>query len=221
MKSLGRILLVLVAAGIAVNVSSCNNSLGGFSGSVGNTPDVTPETAYKVFGNIGMPFTALVSDERSSWTVQGNAPLSISIVNAETPSRIIATKLVSDNSLMSIEIINGIQVADVASTTDPYGTASAQIGGLLIAVAPTANPNLEISVPGPMNEGYEGLIEDSDVGFTVSDVAPAFYLFDVPVGKVTAQLEQVQELGALVAYMTLNGVLVSSAAGANDVVRSP
>ncbi len=219
MKSNNRIILTIIAGALSLATPSCNNSLGGFSGSVGNTPDTTPETAYKIFGNVGMPFTALISDARSSWTVEGTAPISISIANSALPARVIATKLVSDTSLMSIEIQNGVTVIDVASTSDPFGTAQAQIGGKLLAVAPPASPDVRIYVPGPTNEPYQGLIEDMQVAFTIADFAPAVYLFDSPDGTVTGQLFQSINLGGLVVFETVGGAVVDSAVAAKVVVK--
>jgi len=210
--------LVALSAAIALGDAACNNSLGGFSGSVGNTPPVTPETSYKVLGNPGAPFTALVSDARSSWVVQGAAPLSITIVNAQTPSRIAVTKLIGDNSLMSIEIINGTSVLDLGSTTAAFGTASAQTGGTVFAIGQAANPDLEINVTGPLGEHFQGLIEDQSIAFTTEDFAPAVYLFDQPSGKVTAQFFQVNNLGGIVANMTVNGKVVTNGVGGPSIV---
>ncbi|HUA35175.1 MAG TPA: hypothetical protein VMA09_16315 [Candidatus Binataceae bacterium] len=219
MKSSNRIILAIITGVLAVATVSCNNSLGGFAGSVGNTPDTTPSTAYKIFGNIGMPFTALISDSRSSWTVQGTAPISISIANSALPARMIVTKLVSDNSLMSVEILNGISVSDVASTSDPFGTAQVQIGGKLLGVAATANPSVQIYVPGPFGEPYQGLIEDTQVAFTIADFAPAVYLFDSPDGSVTGQFFQSINLGGLLVIETVNGAVVDSGVAAKVVVK--
>ncbi len=213
-----RVTLAIISAAIAISGAACQNSLGGFSGSVGNTPPVTPETSYKVLGNVGAPFTALVSDARMSWVVQGAAPLSIAIVNVQTPSRIAVTKLIGDNSLMSIEIINGSSVQDLGSTTQPFGTASAQTGGTVFAIASAANPDVEVNVTGPVGEHFSGLIEDQAIAFTSEDFAPAVYLFDSPSGKVTAQFFQDQNRGGIVANMTLNGQVVANGVGGPSIV---
>jgi hypothetical protein len=218
MKFNNYLALLTISAAIALGNAACNNSLGGFSGSVGNTPPVTPETSYKVLGNPGLPFTALVSDARSSWVVQGAAPLSIAIVNVQTPSRIAVTKLESDNSLMSVEIINGTAVVDLGSTNQPYGTASAQTGGTVFAIAEAANPDLQINVTGPLGEHFQGLIEDQTIAFTTEDFAPAVYLFDGPSGKVTAQFFQVDSKGGIVANMTVNGQVVANGVGGPSIV---
>jgi hypothetical protein len=218
MKFRNRLVLMMISSAIALGNAACQNSLGGFAGSVGNTPPVTPETSYKVLGNPGAPFTALVSDSRSSWVVQGAAPLSIAIVNVQAPSRIAVTKLLGDNSLMSIEIINGTSVVDLGSTTQPFGTASAQTGGTVFAILPKADPDIQINVTGPLGEHIQGLIEDQAIAFTIEDFAPSVYLFSGPTGKVTAQFFQVNNLGGIVANMTLNGQVVANGVGGPSIV---
>jgi hypothetical protein len=221
MKPMNRISLAILLGALAIGNAACNNSLGGFSGSVGNTPPTTPETSYRIFGNVGMPFTALVSDARSSWVVHGSAPETIVILNVVLPSRLAVTKLVSDNSLMSVEVITGSSVVNLASTVDPYGTASVQQGGSLAVIAPQANPDVEIAVTGPTNETFDGLIQDSSVAYTIGDTAPSVYLFDSPDGKVTAQLFQITTVGGLVVNVTLNGVVTATSQGAKVVISSP
>jgi len=219
MKSINRVILAIALSLLAVGSLSCNNSLTGFQGAVGNTPNTTPETVYKIFGNVGMPFTALISDARSSWTIQGTAPLSISIANSLLPARVIVTKLANDSSLMSIEILNGVFIIDVASTNDPFGTAQVQIGGKLIGVAPPANPNVQVYVPGPVGEPYQGLIEDTQTAFTLADFAPAVYLYDSPNGAVIGQFFQTINLGGLLVIELVNGNVVDAQVGANVVVK--
>ena len=81
----------VIGAALAIYVGSCNNQTG-FSGSVGNTPNGPPLASYDILGTVGTPFTATVSDARSSWTLQGNVPFSITIANNILPARIVATK---------------------------------------------------------------------------------------------------------------------------------
>src|SRR5712671_2429878 len=105
-----------LAAALAISFASCNNNQGGFSGSVGNTPNGPPLTSYRILGTPGTPFTATVSNARSSWTLQGNIPLSMLICNNILPARIIATKTSSDANLMSVEIASGSHLLETAST---------------------------------------------------------------------------------------------------------
>src|SRR4029077_13618946 len=124
-----------------ISVASCNNNQGGFSGSVGNTPNGPPLTSYRILGTPGTPFTATVSNARSSWTLQGNIPLSMIICNNVLPARIIPTKTSSDANLMSVEIINVSHLLETASTEAPFGIVSLQTGGQTIPIAPHANPD--------------------------------------------------------------------------------
>lgn len=215
--------LAAILVAISAVAGACNNGLGGFSGNVGNTPSVNAEISYKVLGNIGTPFSALISDSRASWVLNGTIPFSFTIINALNPSRITVTKLSSDTSLMSIEILAADTILDLSSTNDPYGTASVQTGGKLFAIAPEANPDLRINILGPSTERYTGLVEDQTIGFTVQDRAPTTYLFDSPVGQVVGQFNSVENLGGLVANLTINGKVVAKASskGTSMVIKSP
>ena len=145
-------------AALAVAVAACNNNQGGFSGSVGNTPNGPPLTTYKITGVPGTPFNATVSNARSSWTLQGNVPLSMVICNNDLPAEIIATKTSNDNNKLSIQIINGNTVLGAASTSLPGGTVSLQTGGKLLEISPPANPDLRIFDAGPTKAKYSALI---------------------------------------------------------------
>jgi len=83
--------LSAIGAALAISVAGCNNQTG-FSGSVGSTPNGPKLALYEILGTVGTPFTATASDSRSSWTFQGNVPLSVVICNNTLPARIVATK---------------------------------------------------------------------------------------------------------------------------------
>ena len=108
MRYLARTLsMSALGAALAFSIAACNNQTG-FSGSVGNTPNGPPLPSYEILGTVGTPFTATVSDTRSSWTFQGNIPLSVIICNnPSSTARIVATKTTSNNNLLSLEIISG------------------------------------------------------------------------------------------------------------------
>ena len=149
MRYLARTLsMSALGAAIAFSVAACNNQTG-FSGSVGNTPNGSPLASYEILGTVGTPFTATVSDTRSSWTLQGNVPLSIIIGNNVLPAAIVATKTTSNSNLLSLEIITGCRVADLQSTSAPFGTVSVQVGGTLNSIPSPANPDLRIFAAGP------------------------------------------------------------------------
>jgi hypothetical protein len=206
---------------LALSAAACNNQTG-FSGSVGSTPNGPKLTSYQILGTVGTPFTATVSDTRSSWTLQGNVPLSIVIANNIQPARIIATKTTSNGSLLSIEIINANHVSDLQSTSAPFGTVSVQTGGTLGTIASHADPDLRIFLSGPFNQHYQALVEDSTTGFVIQSRAPTLILFDTPDGKVDATFFGTQDFGTFTANMTLNGEVVATVMkGPDATIRQP
>ena len=212
-----------LGAALALSVAACNNNQGGFSGSVGNTPNGPPLTTYKITGVPGTPFNATVSNARSSWTLSGNVPLSMVIANNVLPAEIIATKTSADSNKLSIQIINGNTVLGTASTTSPGGTIILQTGGKLLEISPAANPDLRIFDAGPSKAKYQALIEDSKNGFVIDERAPTLIFFDSPNGKVTGQFFPVnRDFGVFELDMTLDGTVVATVdTGPNAVIREP
>ncbi|MGO8804924.1 hypothetical protein [Candidatus Binatus sp.] len=214
-----------LGAAMALSVAACNNQTG-FSGSVGNTPNGPPLASYNILGTVGTPFTATVSDSRSSWTLQGVVPLDIVIVNNILPAAIVATKTTSSSNLLSVEIISGFRVADVQSTSAPFGTVSLQIGGTLSSISPPASTqpggDLRIFDAGPLNERYTALVEDVSTGWVIDARAPTLILFDNPDGKVDATFFGGQDYGSFTLNMTLNGAVVATVVhGPNATIREP
>jgi hypothetical protein len=206
---------------IVLSVAACNNQTG-FSGSVGSTPNGPKLTSYDILGVTGTSFTATVSDSRSSWTLQGNVPLNITICNNVLPASIVATKTTSNNNLLSVQIVTGNHIADLQSTTAPFGTVSVQVGGVLSSPAPPAFPDLRINALGPLNEHFQALVEDISTGFIIQGRIPALVLFDQPDGKVDATFFGGQDFGTFVLTMTLNGTLVASVKkGPDATIREP
>jgi hypothetical protein len=212
-----------LAAAFAISVASCNNNQGGFSGSVGNTPNAPALTSYEILGTPGTPFTATVSNARSSWTLQGNVPLSMIICNNILPARIIATKTSSDTNSLSVSIINGGHLLQTASTLAPFGTVSLQTGGQAIPISPPANPDLRIFVAGPVTAPYTALVEDIQTGFVIKARAPTLIFFDTPKGKVDGTFFQNgKNFGTFTINMTLNGLVVASVhKGPTAIIREP
>jgi hypothetical protein len=210
-----------IGAAIALGVASCNNQTG-FSGSVGSTPNGPKLSSYEILGDVGTPFTATVSDTRSSWTFQGNVPLSIFIANGVLPARIVASKTNTSGNLLSVEIIIGNHVASLESTTAPFGSVSVQVGGVLSTLASPADPDLRIFLSGPLNERYAALVEDIDTGFIINARAPTLILFDSPDGKVDATFFGNQDFGTFTADMTLAGQVVATVMkGPDATIREP
>jgi hypothetical protein len=215
------LVLRALTVAFALSITACNNQTG-FSGSVGSTPNGPKLTSYFILGTDGTPFTATVSDSRSSWTLQGNVPLNITICNNVLPASIIATKTTSNNNLLSLEIITGNHVADLQSTSAPFGTASVQIGGGLSSISPPADPDLRIFAAGPRNKHFTALVEDIDTGFVIDATAPSLVLFDEPDGKVDATYFGNNDFGTFSLIMTLGGAVVATVTkGPNATIREP
>src|SRR6266849_2828614 len=112
--------IALIACGCAL-ISACGGAFGtSDSTAPGNTPNIAGQVSFRVVGTLGTPFSLLISDADSSWQVQGVVPLSIVIINTKTPVRMVATKLVNNSSLLSIEIISGFSVVQLSSTTAAF-----------------------------------------------------------------------------------------------------
>ena len=213
------------AAALCLILAACNNSLSGFGGFVGNTPNVPPETGFKVLGNVGTPFTLTISNANSTWVVPGTIPLNAWIANNQTPCRMIATKLSNDNSLMSLEIDRGGAIISLSSSNAPFGVVSIQTGGTLNTLSPLAIPDVRIYVNGPFGQRFQALVEDSKVGFITNTRAPAVFLFDNPDGKIDGQFQQTQNFGSFASNITTgpNGtnVVTTQSGGPFIIIRQP
>jgi hypothetical protein len=166
-------------------------------------------------GRIGTPFSARISDSRSTWNILGVAPLSVVIVNNSPPIRVSVNKLVSDNSLLSLEILNGFTVKQLASSTDNFGVSVGNFGGKVGNFAPLASPDVRFFVKGPNVELFDALVEDTRHGEIVEARAPALILFDSPAGgtggRVDATFSAVQFLGDFNIDLIYNGAVVRTA----------
>lgn len=222
MRRVVRALSISAVGAVLVSIAACNNQTG-FSGSVGNTPNGPRLPSFEILGNpAGTPFTATLSDARSSWTFQGTTPLSVVICNNVPPARLVATKTTSNSSLLSLEIILGFHVFDTQSTSAPFGTVSVQSTGVLNTIATPAIPDLRIFLSGPMNQHYQALVEDINTGFVIDSRAPTLILFDTPDGKVDATFFGGGSFPTWTANMTLDGAVVATVSqGPNATIREP
>ncbi len=201
---------IIVALGCGLLMASC----GGFGSSnntaPGNTPPVPAQTSFRIVGRVGTPFSAKISDVRSSWDITGVVPLSIVIVNNAPPVRVSVNKLVSDGSLISLEIINGFSVKQIASGTDNFAVAVGAYGHVS-NFAPPANPDVRFFVKGPVKELFDALIEDTAQGQVVETRPPALILFDSPQGgnggRVDGIFTAVGFLGSFNIDLIYNGVI--------------
>jgi hypothetical protein len=209
----------------AAAVPGCSNGLGAFQSGVGNTAKRPPQSAFRVLGETGLEFAAIISDADATWQIQGTVPMNVVIVNNTTPVRMIATKLSADAGILSLQLTLGFLVKQISSTNDPYGTATLQSSPLHPGFAPPpppASPDIRLYVRGPLTERFSGLFEDSKQAFIISDRAPAIFLFDQPSGAVNASLSQIQDLGPFSVDLLVDGAIVATAHGGPTVtIRQP
>ena len=161
-------------------VCGCNGFGSGNATQPGNTPNVAAQTSFRMVGNLGTPFVATVSDQRSSWVIQGVVPLNVLIANGNFPARIVATKLTNDNALLSIEVINGFSVATISSTFANYGMVVGSLNGKLNALAAPASPDVRFYINGPASGVFNATVEDSSTAYVLQSRAPCLILYDSP-----------------------------------------
>ncbi|HVN27896.1 MAG TPA: hypothetical protein VMT64_05385 [Candidatus Binataceae bacterium] len=217
------LVMVLAPAG-------CNNGFGAFQVGVGNTPNRPPLAAFRILGQYGMQFSAVVSDADVSWNVSGAVPMNIIVINNQTnpvcacsPVRVIATKQSAGNGILSIQLTVGFKVRSIASTSAPYGVATLQNnanspGSKTPPPLVPAEDDVRLFIRGPITERFSGLFEDSQTAFILDDRAPALFLFDSPQGPVDASVTQIQNLGPLDIDLLLGGAVVAHAIGGPTVV---
>jgi hypothetical protein len=222
----------LLSVIVTLMMPGCNNGFGAFQIGVGNTPNQPPLAAFRVLGQYGMQFSALVSDADVSWNVNGAIPMNIIVINNQSlpgctcsPVRMIATKQSPGKGILSLQLTLGFVVRQIASTSDPYGVATLQnnleIPGFK-PPPPLASPDVRLFIRGPLSERFSGLFEDSKSAFILDDRAPALFLFDHPDGPVDASVTQIQHFGPLDIDLLFNGALVAHAVGGPTVVlRQP
>src|SRR2546423_1832799 len=161
----------IAAAMLALILPGCNQGFGAFQTGVGDTPNKPPLSAFRILGEPGLQFSALVSDAKFTWQIRAAVPISIVIVNNQTPVRMIATKQSAGSGILSIQLTLGFQVLDIASTSDPFGTASLQNDPShpgFTPPPPPANPDVRLFVKGPSTERFSGQFEDSKTAFVLS-----------------------------------------------------
>jgi hypothetical protein len=238
-KSMRRAMLSILRWAVAAVVLTqilpgCNNGFGAFQLGVGNTPNRPPLAAFRVLGQFGMQFSALVSDADESWNVSGAIPMNVIIINNQSvpgctcsPVRMIATKQSPGNGILSIQLTLGFQVRSIASTSDPFGVASLQNNLKTPGFEPppplaTGTDDVRLFIRGPITERFSGLFEDSTTAFLLDDRAPALFLFDHPDGAVDASVTQIQNLGPLDIDLLLGGAVVAHEVGGPTVnIRQP
>ena len=200
--------------------TQAGTSIGGFGGCV--TGDVVPpQTSFQILGDVGTPFTALISDTQASYVINGTVPLSVVLVNSHPPIRMDATKTANNSALLSLEIVFGSRIQQLASTQAPFGTVSVQTG-TLTAIAPSAGYDVRFFVKAPLGELFAALVEDTSNGFETAATVPALLLLAGVSGRVDGQFQQFTNLGSFDIDLIINGAVVAQASGApNITIKSP
>jgi hypothetical protein len=215
--------LWLICGGIFAALAIC--LVGGCqsqnTGNPGNTPNIAPQSSYRIVGDVGTPFQALVSDSRSSWLVAGTIPTSIVVINDSPPDRILVSKVSNDARLLSLQVIQGVSVGTLDSTVSPFGTAVGSIGGTLPGFANSASPDVRFFVKTPLAGVFTGLIEGVSISSAIESRVPAVILFDSPnggqSGRVDGIFNQVTFAGVFEVDLVINGQLAQSVSGGNSV----
>lgn len=219
-------ILSVAVAIVGLMLSGCSQGgFGAFQEGVGNTPNKPPGAAFRILGQPGLQFTALVSNAVATWQIRGAVPMNVVIINNDTPVRMVATKLSAGNGILSLQLTLGFTVVDVSSTSAPYGIASLQNSMTAPGFEPPpppASPDVRLFVRGPLTERFSGLFEDSANAFIISDRAPALILFNDPNGAVDATVTQVQNLGPFDIELLVDGAVVATVSGGPTVIiRQP
>ena len=191
----------------------------------GNTPDTAQQVNFRMVGNIGTPFLAIVSNTRSSWKIRGVVPLNIIIANGPLPNsmRIVATKLANDTRLLAVEAIAGFDVVEVASTFTNYGNLVANIGGTVKALAPAASPDVRFFVRNINNGIFDAVVEDLTKAYIFQSQSPTLILYDSPNGnsqdgRVDGIFNEVTG-GPLALDLTFNGRRVTAGGGGTVSIK--
>jgi hypothetical protein len=206
-RSPRRPVLLTVLCGLLA--AGCNP----LGGSTIVAPNIPPQTSFQIVGTPGTPFMATISDTRASYNFTGVIPLSVVIINNLPPVRMVAVKLVNTRALMSLEIVSGFTPFAVSSTSEPFGSASVQLGGTLAAFAPATNPDVRFYVKAPPGELFTGLIEDQNTAYAIQATAPTLFLFESPQGSFDGFFQQAFNLGNFVIDLSVNGAVIATGIG--------
>src|SRR5580704_5080046 len=131
--------------------AACGNNTGCVSGATGNSfggiggcvagGSVSGQLTFDIVGDVDTPFNATISDKDASYNVVGKVPLSVVLVNSHPPIKMSATKTSNDSSLLSLNLVLGISLVQVSSTSAPFGTIFVQTNPLP-KLGPPASPDV-------------------------------------------------------------------------------
>jgi hypothetical protein len=217
-NSLGFVVCSVLAGGAITWLGGCTS---GNTGSPGSTPSMPQQSSYRIVGDVGTPFTGLLSDSRSSWQLNSTTPASIAIVNDSPPDRMVVTKTSNDTRLLSLQLIQGFTIGPLASTVSNFGTAAGSVGGTLSAFANRASPDVRFFVKTPVAGVFNALIEDQSKSYALESRIPAIILFDSPnggkSGRVDGVFTQVSFAGVFTVDLMINGQVVQTVSGGTSV----
>ena len=202
----------------------CNGFGTGNATEPGSTPDTATQKNFRMVGNIGTPFLAIISDTHSSWEIRGVVPLNIIIVNGPSAStRIVATKLANDTRLLGVEAISGFDVTDLSSTYTNYGNLVAKIGGAIKALAKRAYPDVRFFVRNPNNGVFNAVVEDQTNAYVLQSRSPTLILYDSPVGNpLNAHIDGIFSTvsgGPMAIDLSYNGHVVTAGGGGTVSIK--
>ena len=211
--------------------AACGNNEGCVSGATGNSfggiggcvagGSVSGQLTFDVVGDVGTRFNATISDKDASYNIVGNVPLSVVLVNSHPPIKMSATKTTNDSSLLSLNLVLGISLVQVASTSAPFGTIFVQTNPLP-KLGPPAAPDVRFFVSAPLGETFETLVEDTQTGFDINSTVPSLILYESPQGKVDGQFIQDENQGVFEIDLIVNGTVVADTAGSPNIsLRQP
>ena len=213
----------LIALSLAA-LCGCNGFGSGNATQPGNTPNVAAQTSFRMVGNVGTPFVATVSDQRSSWEIRGVVPLNVIIANGNSPARVVATKLTNDTQLLSVEVISGFGVASISSTFANYGMVVGSVNGKLNALAPRASPDARFYINGPASAVFNATVEDESTAYVLQSRAPCVILYDSPnsnslTGRVDGLFNLVSGGGTLSIDLSFDGNVVHAGGSGTVTIK--
>jgi hypothetical protein len=206
-------------------LTGCGGAFGvGNTTNPGSTSNIPPQSGFRVIGDVGTPFVARVSDANASWTIYGTIPESIVIVNPAPPSQIIVTKLANDSRLLSLQLIGGLTVRDLSSTTENYGSVAGELGGFAQPFAPPASPDVRFFVKGPSISVFDATIESRNLNTSniLQSRVPAMLLLDLAgdsPDRVDGIFNQVTALGPFDINLIINGNVLQTVGGTTASIK--
>lgn len=224
------ILGLALCCALALVQSGCGSTFGcgGLSGS-SNSPytgcsggeNIPPQSSINFLGNNGTVFTATVSDTKASYKFTGTVPLQVVYVNNSPPLRVVATNLSTTPSLLSIQALSAFTTVQLASTTQPGGTISVNVGGILAYTAPPPVCDVRFYVNGPVGQLYQSSLEQNNNLYQNETAAPNLFLFGGASANIDGVFVEVVGLaGPLHVNLMIDGKLAARGAGTNFTVSS-